>query len=112
MDAMSFIAEPGMPVCVERFLNTIRMLKYSAWNAFPNRHYFGMISVERVEHGWRVGFAPVGGGGERVTVTDYALGDEERLAFDVARKMHPQLICACSSPNTCFEGACPVRPAS
>jgi hypothetical protein len=109
MDAFTYIAKNGVPASAKEFLATIKFLKRSAWNAFPSRHYFGMVTVEQTDGGWNVGFAPAESGGETSTVF-YRFEDERTLALDVGRKMHPTLICVCASPDACFAGTCPVRP--
>jgi hypothetical protein len=109
MDAYTFIAREGAPASTQEFLATIKALKRSAWNAYPCRHYFGMVSVEQTKGGWNVSFAPTQSG-EKASTIFYATADEQALVLDVARKMHPTLICACSSSNECFSGTCPVRP--
>jgi hypothetical protein len=109
MDAMSFISAPGVPTSTEYFLNTIKTFRRTAWNAYPCRHYFGMITVEQIEDGWSVRIAPVGAG-ETVSTTYYGAEEEERLSLEVARKMHPTLICVCSRESACFSEQCHVRP--
>jgi len=100
----------GTPSNMKEFLDTIRVFPKTAWNAWPSRHYVGMVTVEQTKGGWMVHVAPIGCG-EKVNSTFYSHEDEEALYFDVGRKMHPSLICTCASPNSCFEGSCKVRPA-
>ena len=109
MDGASYVADKRKAGGSKDFLTTIKMFERTAWNAWPNRHYFGMVTVEQTEGGWMVFIAPVGAG-EKVNGTFYGYDDEERLEFDVARKMHPVLICTCCEPNACFEGNCKVKP--
>lgn len=109
MDATSFVSRPGVPTNVESFLNTIRAFPRTAWNCFPSRHYFGMMTVEQVDGGWKVYIAP-NGAGEKVNEAFYTGDDEQRLGLEVARKMHPTLICVCASPHACFAAGCRVQP--
>jgi hypothetical protein len=109
MDGASYVADKRKAGGAKDFLTTIKLFERTAWNAWPNRHYFGMVTVEQTEGGWMVYVAPIGSG-EKVNGTFYSHDDEERLEFDVARKMHPSLICTCSNPNACFEGNCKVKP--
>jgi hypothetical protein len=109
MDAYTYIAQRGQTASKAEFLNTIKLLKRSAWNAFPCRHYFGMVTVEQVEGGWSVRVAPTGAG-ETVNEVFYPESSEETLYLDVGRKMHPTLICSCGSTDCCFGQGCEIRP--
>ncbi len=109
MDATTFTSPVGAPTTPAAFLNTIRMFQRTAWNAYPNKHYYGMISVEQVDGGWLVGISPTGAG-DRVNEAFYATADEERIAMEVGRKMHPTLICTCAGACACFAEGCSVKP--
>lgn len=109
MDAFSMISKKGEATTVGEFMNTVKLFPRSAWNAYPNRHYLGMISIEQTDSGWRVGIGPAGAG-ESVNVFTYRWDEEERMAMEIGRKLHPTLICTCASANECFKEACPVRP--
>jgi hypothetical protein len=109
MDGLNYIAERGKPANTAEFLNTVKFLKRSAWNAYPCRNYFGMVTVEQADGGWTVSMAPAGAG-DAVNTLFFAHDEEDAMALEVARKMHPTLICACSSCERCFTGNCAVRP--
>lgn len=105
----------GMAMTFKQFREKLHNEKRIALNAFPMRHYYGMMTIEVVEStdesegGYNVWSVPVGG----VKSLDafYKFSEWESFELDVLRKMHPEFICACSNQNECFSNDCPVKPA-
>ena len=52
MEGASYVAEKKKAGGSKDFLSTIKLFERTAWNAWPNRHYFGMVTVEQTEGGW------------------------------------------------------------